>query len=125
MLYIFLKNILESVISNYKCPECGSQTNAEQLNILGISSRWIDLHLVCSVCGIHSQLSAEVNTMASELLSTEDGKKFFDEFIKNGGTISPKMINKKNLNAKWINEADIAKIDNDIKNAKTIEDLMK
>lgn len=125
MLYIFLKNILESVISNYKCPDCGSQTNAEQLNILGISSRWIDIHLVCSVCGIHSQLSAEVNTMASELLSTEDGKKFFEEFMKNGGTMNAKMINKKNINKKWINADDIAKIDKDIKNAKTIEDLMK
>lgn len=125
MLYIFLKNILESVINNYNCPDCGSKTNVEQLNITGVSSRCIDLHLVCSTCGIHSQISAEVNTMASELLSTEDGKKFFEEFIKNGGTIDAKMVNKKNSNTKWINAADIAKIDEDIKNAKTIEDLMK
>lgn len=63
--------------------------------------------------------------MASELLSTEDGKKFFEEFMKNGGTMNAKMINKKNINKKWINADDIAKIDKDIKNAKTIEDLMK
>jgi hypothetical protein len=45
--------------------------------------------------------------------------------MKNGGTMNAKMINKKNINKKWINADDIAKIDKDIKNAKTIEDLMK
>lgn len=63
--------------------------------------------------------------MASELLNTEHGNKFFEEFIKNGGTIGAKMINKKAPPSKGINDADIAKIDEDIKNAKSIEDLMK
>ena len=125
MPYIFLKNILESIIANYVCPDCGWKTSAEQLNITGISSRWIDIHLTCSVCNTHSHLSAEVNTMASELLNTEHGNKFFEEFIKNGGTIGAKMVNKNNTPTKGINAADIAKIDEDIKNAKSIEDLMK
>ncbi|NRH21490.1 hypothetical protein HOO68_05625 [Candidatus Gracilibacteria bacterium] len=125
MPYIFLKNILESIIANYVCPDCGGKTSAEQLNITGISSRGIDVHLTCSVCNTHSHLSAEVNTMASELLNTEHGNKFFEEFIKNGGTIGAKMINKNNTQTKGINAADIAKIDEDIKNAKSIEDLMK
>ena len=125
MPYIFLKNILESVINNYLCPDCGGKTSAEQLNITGMSSRWVDIHITCSVCGIHSHLSAEVNTMASELLNGENGNKFFEEFIKNGGTLGATMNNKKSKNIKWINAADIAKIDEDIKNAKSIEDLMK
>ena len=114
MPYIFLKNIIESVIANYVCPDCGSKTSPEQLNVTGISSRGIDIHLVCSTCSIHSQLSAEVNTMASELLNSENGHKFFEEFIKNWGNIDATMINKN----------DIAKIGEDIQNAKTIEDLM-
>lgn len=125
MPYIFLKNILESIMANYVCPDCGGKTSAEQLNITGISSRGIDIHLTCSVCNTHSHLSAEVNTMASELLNTEHGNKFFEEFIKNGGTIWAKMVNKNNAPTKGINAADIAKIDEDIKNAKSIEDLMK
>ncbi len=124
MPYIFLKNIIESVIANYICPDCGNKTSAEQLSITGMSSRWIDIHLVCSVCSVHAQLSAEVNTMASELLTRENGGKFFEEFIKNGGHIGATMINKKNPTTKGINAEDIAKIDEDIKNAKTIEDLM-
>jgi hypothetical protein len=62
--------------------------------------------------------------MASELLTRENGGKFFEEFIKNGGHIGATMINKKNPTTKGINAEDIAKIDEDIKNAKTIEDLM-
>lgn len=124
MPYIFLKNILESVIANYVCPDCGAKTAAEHITITGMSSRGIDIHLVCSLCGIHSQLSAEVNTMASELLASEWGHQFFSEFIKNGGTTWSTMLNKKNPNAKGINAADIAQIDQDIQNAKTIEDLM-
>ena len=34
------------------------------------------------------------------------------------------MINKNNISKKWINADDIAKIGEDIQNAKTIEDLM-
>jgi len=100
MPYIFLKNILESVIANYLCPECSSRIGAEQLLITGISSRGIDIHITCPTCNIHSQLSAEVNTMGSELLNTEHGNKFFEEFIKNGGTIGAKMINKNNSQTK-------------------------
>lgn len=123
MPYIFLKNIIESVMANYVCPECNSKTNAKQLNITGMSSRGIDIHVSCLFCGLHSQLSAEINTMASELLTSEHGHKFFNEFIKNGGKIDTTMVNKKNK--KWINETDIAQIDAEIQNAKTIEDLMQ
>jgi hypothetical protein len=63
--------------------------------------------------------------MASELLNWENWNKFFEEFIKNWGTLGATMTNKKPKNSKWINAADIAKVDEDIKNAKSIEDLMK
>lgn len=122
MPYIFLKNIIESVIANYVCPECNGKTNVDQLNITGMSSRGIDIHVTCLFCGLHSQLSAEINTMVSELLTSEHGYKFFNKFIKNGDKLDTTMIN--NKNKKWINELDIAQIDAEIQSAKTIEDLM-
>jgi predicted RNA-binding Zn-ribbon protein involved in translation (DUF1610 family) len=124
MPYIFLNNILESVVANYICPDCGNKTSAEQITITGMSSRGLDLHLVCGLCGLHSHLAAEVNTMASELLASQGGQQFFSEFIRNGGTTGATMHNQKNPNAKGINAADIAQIGEDIANAKTIEDLM-
>ena len=71
MPYIFLRNIIESVIANYVCPDCGSKTATEQITITGMSSRGLDLHLICVLCGLQSHLAAEVNTMASELLASE------------------------------------------------------
>ncbi len=125
MPYIFLKNIIESVVANYVCPDCWAKAGLEHLNITGMSSRGVDIHINCSVCGAHSHLSAEVNTMASEMLSGPDGAKFFEEFIKNWGTLGATMNNKKNNGYKWINAEDIAKVDEDLKNAKSVEDLMK
>lgn len=121
MLYIFLKNIIEVVSSNYLCPDCGNKTKQDELSITGISSRGVDIHLICWTCNIHSHLSAEINPMTSQLLTGENGQKLFEEFIKKWGNINTSIINNKNT---WINAADIAKIGEDIQNAKTIEDLM-
>jgi hypothetical protein len=44
----------------------------------------MDVHIHCHVCGTHSQLNAEINTMASQILASENGKKFLEEFLKNG-----------------------------------------
>ncbi len=125
MPYIFLRNIVESVLANYTCPDCSSHTSAEHIIITGMSSRWLDLQINCGICGTHSHLAAEVNTMASELLASEQGKQFFSEFIKNGGTLGATIANKVNPDTTGINAADIAKIGEDIENARSIEDLMK
>ena len=82
------------------------------------------MHIHCHMCSSKSQLNAEINTMASQMLTSEHGRKFFDEFIKNGGTLDTTMLNNADKNTKWIKAEDIAKVDEDLKNAKTIEDLM-
>lgn len=63
------------------------------------------------------------------MLQSENGKKFLEEFMKNGGTLWAKMENKNIIlttkNKVGIKDEDIQKLDEDIQNAKTIEDLMK
>jgi hypothetical protein len=89
-----------------------------------MSSRGLDIHLVCPVCSVHSQLSAEVGSIAADIFANAWWAKFFEEFIKNGWALSATMINKNNSWSKTIGAADIAQIGEDIKNAKTMEDLM-
>lgn len=124
MPYIFLKSIIESAITNYLCPQCQSKTNEQSIAISAISSHGIDLTIHCPACGTHAQMSAEINTMASQLLSNENGRKFLEEFVKNGGVIDATVLNKQDPNYKGIRAEDIEKVDADIKNARTIEDLM-
>lgn len=84
MLYIFLKNIIESVIEHYTCPQCHGKTSEQDIHIAGITSQGVDLHIQCHACNINSLLHAEVNTLASQLLQNEHGRKFFEDFIKHG-----------------------------------------
>jgi hypothetical protein len=61
--------------------------------------------------------------MASQILASENGKKFLEEFLKNGWVLDAQMMSK-NQNPKWIQTEDIEKFNADIEKAKTIEDLM-
>ncbi len=128
MQYIFLKNILEIVIANYVCHNCQNKTNEQSLQVTGISSSGVDLHIHCHVCGNHAQLGAEVNTLAAQMLESENGRKYFEEFLSQGGTIGASLANKPPIrsaeNSNTINDADITRIHNDLQNAKSIEDLM-
>ncbi len=129
MQYIFLKNILETVLANYVCHNCQNQTNEQSLQVTGISSSGVDLHIHCHVCGNHAQLGAEVNTLAAQMLESENGRRYFEEFLSQGGKIGATLANKSGEqltegNGK-INDADIIKIHNDLKNAKSVEDLMR
>jgi hypothetical protein len=70
-------------------------------------------------------LHAEVNTLASQLLQNEHGRKFFEDFIKQGWTIGAEVQNKKDqTQTSHIKDEDIVRVHNDIKNAKSVEDIM-
>ncbi len=128
MQYIFLKNILETILTNYVCSECQSKTNEQSIQITGVSSHGVDIHLHCPVCGSHAQLNAEINTIAAQMLESDTWKKQFEEFLKSGWTIGAIMQNKwkdiKKSPDNAIKDEDIIKIHEDLQNAKSIEDLM-
>lgn len=127
MQYIFLKNILETILSNYICPGCQNKTNEQALQITGVSSHGVDIHVHCHICGAHSQLNAEVNMMAAEMLESDEWKKQFAEFLSQWWTIGATLHNREREiknNGSAIKDEDIIKIHNDLKNAKSIEDLM-
>ena len=127
MQYIFLKNILETVLSNYQCPQCQNKTNEQSIQIHSISHNTVGIHVHCHICSAVSELKAEINPMASQLLQNEDGRKYLEDFLKNGGTIGATMNNAKSTwvdNPNAIKDEDIIQIYNDLKNAKSIEDLM-
>lgn len=72
---------------------------------------------------MESHLNAQINATATQMLESEQGRKLFDEFLKKWGTFGATMEGKKSENG--IKDEDIVKIHNDLKNAKSVEDLMK
>jgi uncharacterized protein YchJ len=126
MNYIFLKNIVETIIQNFTCPECQSPTNEQTLQVTGIGSQWLDIQIQCHVCQSKSMLHAEVNTMAAQMLQNEHGRKFFEDFIKQWGAITADLHQNPRVNVSdTIKDEDIVKVHKDLQKARTIEDLMK
>lgn len=127
MNYIFLKNIIETILQNFTCTECHSKTNEQTLQVTGITSQWIDIHIQCHICQSKSALHAEVNTMAHEMLQNEHGRKFFEDFIKQWGSLTADLKNRatSSESSTSIRDEDIVKVHKDLQKAKTIEDLMR
>lgn len=126
MHYIFLKNILETVLANFACPQCQNKTNEQSIQISWVSSHGIDIFIHCHVCGANSQLNAEINTIAAQMLQNENGKKYFEDFLKQWGAIGATMKNSQSGESQKIGIPDdeITKIHDEIKKAKSIEDIM-
>jgi hypothetical protein len=121
-----LKNIIETILQNFTCPECQSKTNEQTLQITGITPQGINIHIQCHICQSKSSLHAEVNTMAHEMLQNEHGRKFFHDFIKQGGSLTADLQSSKEVMGKdTIKDEDIVKIHKDLQKARTMEDLMK
>jgi hypothetical protein len=126
MHYIFLKNIVETIITNFVCPECGVPTNEQSVQVLAIKEQAIGLHLICPGCHAHAELHAEVSSLANQLLTNEHGKKFFEEFIKQGGTFGSSMPSSEPNpnNVPRINDADIVKIHQNLQHAQSVADFI-
>jgi hypothetical protein len=64
--------------------------------------------------------------MAHEMLQNEHGRKFFTDFIKQGGSLTADLQSSKDIIIKdTIKDEDIVKIHKDLQKARTMEDLMK
>lgn len=82
MQYIFLKTIIDTIITNFQCPHCQNKTNEQSIQISGVSTSGLDIIIHCHVCKAHTQLNAEINTMAAQMLQNEHGRRYFEEFLK-------------------------------------------
>jgi transcription elongation factor Elf1 len=84
MQYIFLKNILETILTNYTCPHCNNKATEQSLTVTAVREKSVNVHVQCHVCGTQSELNAEVNPTAAQMLETKEGRLQFEEFLKSG-----------------------------------------
>ena len=50
MNYQMLKTILDSLVSNFKCPTCNSSVTEKEVEILWTANQSINLEIVCPEC---------------------------------------------------------------------------
>lgn len=60
MNYQMFKSIIDSLVKNFKCPECSSWASESNIDIVGIAGTTVNLSVKCSTCGKHTPIKAEM-----------------------------------------------------------------
>ncbi len=114
MLYIFLKNIIETTIEHYNCQSCHNVIDESAVRITWIGDHLINLDITCQHCQAHAHIHAEVANIASEMLKTTEGKELLKKVMKNGS-----------LSVNSIKDEDILTMKNELSSVNSVEDLLK
>lgn len=101
MVYILIKNIIETTIQNYRCELCAGTLNEASISLQKLSDTSIDLECTCPSCKTISHVHIQVADMKQA------------------------MTNAKILNKNAIKSEDILKISEEILQVHTIEDLLR
>ena len=60
MNYQILKTILDSLVSNFKCPTCNSWVTDKNVEILWTANQSINLEIICPECNKPTMVKAEM-----------------------------------------------------------------
>ncbi len=128
MNYLFLKNILESLFSNFRCPHCGATPNESSVHIDAVTATTIDVRIHCQSCHQSSLMKAELTQMTPEFLGSPEGKQFIENYNRNQKTTEVRFhAHEKSPSPEStgaISLEDIKKIDESIQPHTTIQDLI-
>ncbi len=114
MLYIFLKNIIETTIEHYNCQSCHNTIDESAVQITWIGDHLINLDITCPHCQAHAHIHAEVANIANEMLKTVEWKALLRKVMKNGS-----------LSESAIKDEDILSLKNELSSVQSIEDFLK
>ena len=57
-----LKWLVDNVVANYKCPECNSDINDNNIDVIWAAWNTVNIDIECSNCWKHSMIKSEVMT---------------------------------------------------------------
>lgn len=114
MLYIFLKNIIETTIEHYNCQSCHRTVDESAIQITGIGDHLINLDVVCSHCHTHAHIHAEIANIANEMIKTDEWKALLKKVMKHNS-----------IHEGTIKDEDINTLKNELSSAQSIEDFLK
>ena len=60
MNYWSLKWLVETVLKNYKCPECNSEVNESNIEVIWAAWNTINIDVECAECWKHSMIKSEI-----------------------------------------------------------------
>ncbi|MDP2090867.1 MAG: hypothetical protein Q8K30_04695 [Candidatus Gracilibacteria bacterium] len=95
-----LKGMIESIIVSYKCPECSSEVNETNIDIIGAAGSTINIDIECFNCGKHSMIKTEILSLelSNKGLNQENIEKIKKSLIAlNANLISKQSIIKDDI----------------------------
>jgi len=105
MRFESIETLINSVLATYRCPECESQTNKNNIEILWIAWTSVNLDIICPKCHTHSLFASQMLQMNINL---------------------DKFKNTLNKNLKKISDQEIVSLNKDLKKDKiNVEDLFE
>ena len=69
-----LKWLVENVVRNYKCPECNSEINDNNIDVVWAAWNTVNIDIECSSCWKHSMIKSEVMSVDLSNLPIEKEK---------------------------------------------------
>lgn len=124
MNYKLLKALLENILENFQCQNCNSKTSEENIEIIWVAWKNVNLNIKCDTCKKSSIIRAEANEVKLNWL---DKQKL--DLIK--AQLEKRLGNKANINiieqtdVDSIEDAQILELDKRLQEKGTsIEDLL-
>jgi len=125
MDYKLLKALLDNILENFKCQNCWAQTSEENIEIIWVAWKNVNLNVKCTSCSKSSIIKAQANEVKLNWL---DKQKL--DFIKTqlekrlGWKANINIVEDTNVSS--IENAQISELDKKLKQDDTsIEDLLK
>lgn len=121
MNYQMLKTLLDSLVSNFKCPNCSNTVNDSLIEIVWAAWSSVNLDIFCSNCEKHTFVKAEVsqinlwNLMNFKWENINEIKQKLQEKLSWLNIKKADFSNTKNIEAK-INDKQILELRETLKN---------
>lgn len=122
MNYLFLKNIMSSILTNFNCPECGQIPDENSLDVSAISEKEITIRFHCKNCSAKALMKAELGQLTSEFFASEAGKDFLKNAVSDKKMIISDPRNRQKKPS--ISPEEIKDIEEKLAKNSTINDLI-
>ena len=121
MNYQWLKAMIESLVKSYKCPECSSEVNETNVDIVWAAWSTVNIDVECPKCEKHSMIKAEV--LAVDVWKINISKENIEKIKENLKNIGSKLsinTDEKTISntKKVIKDIEITKLNKDLKTSK-------
>lgn len=114
-----IKWMIESLVKNYKCPECWEWITDSNVDIMWAAGSTINIDIECYACWKHSMVKTEVLAinLSEKGISAENIEKLKNTLLK----VNWNKLNSKNT----INDEEIVWLNKDLKKGKlNVSDLL-